>query len=487
MLQLSKKAIIIGAGIAGLSAAVRLRVKGYDVSVYDKNSFTGGKLHSFHQGDYRFDFGPSLFTMPEYVDELFELAGKNPRDYFDFTSCKEACTYFFPDGTEFTAKTEEKAFVEEAVKTFDVNQQNLEKYLANNAKIFENAGKVFLENSLHKLGTWLQPKVIKSLTHSYVLDMLKSMHTVNDKQLGDPRLVQLFDRYATYNGSSPFKASAILNSISSLEHRYGTYFPAGGMLQIPLAVTKLAKELGVQIFLEKKVEEIVYEKRKVKGIKINGEFLPADIVVSNMDVNFTFSQLMGQSNHAQKTREKSSSAVIFYWGIKKKFAKLGLHNIIFSEDYKKEFEQIFDEQKVPEDPTVYINISSKLNPSDAPEYGENWFTMINVPSNFGQSWEKEIPLLRKRVLDKISHLLNVDIEDLIEEEYIADPQLIESKTLSHKGALYGSSSNHWLSAFLRQPNFSSKYKGLYFVGGSVHPGGGIPLCLLSSKIATELI
>jgi len=425
--------------------------------------------------------------MPQYVDDLFTLAGKNPRDYFNYITCSDACKYFYNDGTIFTAKTNEAEFIKEAVQTFNIEASTLEKHFDSNAKIFENAGKVFLENSLHKLQTWMNPRVIKSMTHSYVLDMLKSMHTVNQSKLKDPRLVQLFDRYATYNGSTPFKASAILNSISSLEHRYGTYFPVGGMQNIPASVAQLAEELGVEICLNQTVEKIVHKEKKVQGVTVDGAFEEAEIVVSNMDVNFTYSKLLAEAKTSISKREKSSSAVIFYWGVGKKFPELDLHNILFSSDYKKEFTEIFEDKVAPLDPTIYINISSKHNPTDAPSNGENWFVMVNVPADFGQDWEVMIANLRQTVIDKISSRLEVDLEQLIEEEYIGDPRIIESKTLSHRGALYGSSSNHWLSAFLRQPNFSRKYQGLYFVGGSVHPGGGIPLCLLSSKIATELI
>ncbi len=484
---LTKSAIVIGAGIGGLASAVRLKAKGFSVKVFDKNEFTGGKLHTFRKGEYRFDFGPSLFTMPQYVDELFHLVNKNPRDYFSYISCNEACKYFFSDDTSFTAKTDEEAFIQEACNTFNIDKTTLEKYFHTNAKIFENAGKVFLENSLHRLKTWMSPRVIRSLTHSYVLDMMKSMHTVNEKQLQDPRLIQLFDRYATYNGSSPFRASAILNSISSLEHRYGTYFPVGGMYAIPQAVTKLAEEEGVEFYLGQEVEEILQEGNRAIGVKVNGEIYYSDVVVSNMDVQFTFERLLDMDKKSVSNREKSSSAVIFYWGVGKKFDQLGLHNIFFSEDYKKEFQQIFGDKVIPEDPTIYVNISSKHHEGDAPIHGENWFTMINVPADFGQDWDKMIGELRNQVISKLSAKLGVDLGNLIEEEYIADPRVIESKTLSHNGALYGSSSNHWLSAFLRQPNFSRKIKGLYFVGGSVHPGGGIPLCLLSAKIATEII
>jgi phytoene dehydrogenase-like protein len=224
------------------------------------------------------------------------------------------------------------------------------------------------------------------------------------------------------------------------------------------------------------------------GVKVNGNEFLSDVVVSNMDIYPTYKKLLPTIKAPNRIlkQEKSSSALIFYWGIKKKFKQLDLHNIFFTDDYKKEFTLLFDEKTVTGDPTVYIHISSKYVPDDAPEYGENWFILVNVPSNSGQDWDQLRISIRKSVIDKLSRLLDANIEDLIEEEDYLDPVRIEQRTSSHAGALYGASSNDRMAAFFRHPNFSS-VQGLYFVGGSVHPGGGIPLCLLSAKIATELI
>jgi len=178
--------------------------------------------------------------------------------------------------------------------------------------------------------------------------------------------------------------------------------------------------------------------------------------------------------------------LIFYWGIKQSFPQLDLHNIFFSENYKEEFDTLFQKKNVSNDPTVYINITSKKLSSDAPENSENWFVMINVPSNSGQNWDDIRTTARQNILSKLSRILKTDIESLIEEEEYLDPIRIEAKTSSHAGALYGASSNDRMAAFFRHPNFS-KVKGLYFAGGSVHPGGGIPLCLLSAKIVGELV
>jgi phytoene dehydrogenase-like protein len=195
------------------------------------------------------------------------------------------------------------------------------------------------------------------------------------------------------------------------------------------------------------------------------------------------------SQHPEKilVQEKSSSALIFYWGINKQFAELDLHNILFTENYQEEFDHIFNKKTIYNDPTIYVNITSKYKPDDAPAGCENWFLMINTPNNQGQNWDALIFEARKNIISKLNRLLKTDIEKYIVTENILDPRSIESKTSSHLGALYGNASNNRYAAFLRHKNFSSNIKGLYFCGGSVHPGGGIPLCLNSAKIAAGLI
>jgi phytoene dehydrogenase-like protein len=220
-------------------------------------------------------------------------------------------------------------------------------------------------------------------------------------------------------------------------------------------------------------------------VKVNDQAIFADIVFSNMDVYFTYHKLLPQIKIPKKTlsQERSSSAIIFYWGIKKEFPELDLHNIFFSDNYKEEFTFLFDQKTMYSDPTVYINISSKLAKNDAPQGTENWFVMVNAPSNCGQNWDDLIATTKKNIIAKISKRLSISLHDLIEYEEILDPRTIESKTSSYQGSLYGTASNNKFAAFLRHPNFKKNVKGLYFVGGSVHPGGGIPLCLMSAKIA----
>lgn len=481
------KVAIIGTGIGGLATAIRLACKGHEVEAFEANAYPGGKLSAFQQGAYRFDAGPSLFTMPHFIEELFELADRKLADYFDYIKTETVCNYFWEDGTSVTAFTRPEQFAEEVAQKLGVSADVLLSALHDAKRKYDLTAEVFLHRSLHKPQNYLNAATLKGILAMPTLDIFKSINAVNE-QLEHPKLVQLFNRFATYNGSNPYEASGIMTSIPHLEHGFGTFFPKNGMHSITMALYRLAKELGVQFHFGQAVTEIIIKNRRATGIRINDEQLSFDAVVSNMDVYFTYNKLMPNQAAPKKTLQqpKSSSALIFYWGIKRAFPQLSLHNILFSEDYKTEFDHIFNQKTVYHDPTVYINISSKYAPEDAPEGCENWFTMINVPSDEGQDWDKMIPEVRANTIQKINRMLKVDLATLIENESILEPRTIERKTQSHRGALYGTSSNNLMSAFLRHPNFSRQVKNLYFCGGSVHPGGGIPLCLLSAKIVSDV-
>jgi phytoene desaturase len=500
-----KKVAIIGAGIAGIASAIRLAHKGYAVSVFEANAYAGGKLSSFEQNGYRFDAGPSLFTLPHLVTELFELVGKNPADFFEYEQLNEVCRYFWEDQTRLTAWAEPEKFAQEVETVTGEKSEKILQFLKDAAFKYEVLDGLFLQDSLHKLSTWTSRKALKGYLNLPKLGIFGTMNSANEKLFKHPKIVQLFNRYATYNGSDPFQTPATLNIIPHLEYNLGAFFPKKGMVSITNSLVELAKSLGVEFYFETKVEEIIIEDRKVKGIitvarsstsrsveqsdsasrSTTSSYSKAfDYVVSNMDVTHTYRKLLPDAQHPDflLNQPKSSSGVIFYWGIKKQFPELDLHNILFSEDYRKEFKTMFEDKTIYNDPTVYINITSKHKANDAPEGCENWFVLINAPANEGQDWDKIIAETKQNVIQKIKRTLGVDISQLIECESILDPRTIESKTSSAQGALYGNSSNNRYAAFLRHANFSSKIKNLYFVGGSVHPGGGIPLALSSAKI-----
>jgi phytoene desaturase len=485
-----KKAVVIGAGIAGIATAIRLAIKGYQVEVFEANDYAGGKIAEFGQDGFRFDAGPSLFTMPQYVEELFEFAGKDPSQYFNYQKLDILCQYFYEDSSRLTAYADEEKFINEVEKLAGEGDA-IRKHLENSSRIYQISGPIFLEQSLRRLKTYLTFNAVRALFQLSKLDTSRTMHEANSSLFKDAYMVQYVDRYATYNGSDPYQAPATLNVIPHLEHHIGAYFPEKGIYSIVSCLVELAESIGVKFHYNSPVEQIVLKNKKPIGIKLKSEIIDTDIVVSNMDVWFTYHKLLSDHSHLFPkkilSQERSSSALIFYWGIKKQFPELDLHNIFFSANYKAEFEHIWQKQTIYNDPTVYINISSKFKPDDAPAGCENWFVMINVPANKGQDWDQLIKAARGNILEKLSRILKTDIADLIVNESVLDPRSIESRTSSYQGSIYGASSNSRFAAFLRHANRSSKIKNLYFCGGSVHPGGGIPLCLLSAKIVSSLV
>lgn len=453
-------------------------------------------MSAFENNGYRFDGGPSLFTMAHLVDELFTLCGENPSDHFNYQQLNTICHYFFEDGTRFQAHKSWEDFDKSLQGIASASERKaLKKQLDKAAFRYNITAPLFIEQSLHKARNFFNFKTLKGLFYTPKLNLFQSMDRENQQRVGNKYLVQYLNRFATYNGSDPYRAPALLNMIPHLEQQLGSYYPKGGMVSIPTSLYQLAVKQGVTFHFGHPVQEIIAPNRKAEGIRVlnrsSGETLTqlGDVVVSNADIYTTYNKLLPQHTAPKRTlnQERSSSALVFYWGIAATFPELDLHNILFSADYEQEFKDLFAGGAPYTDPTIYINITSKCDTKDAPAGCENWFVMINVPSHVGQDWTAITAAARKHILGKLQRILGRDIEPLIACETVLDPVLIETRTSSHGGSLYGTSSNNRFAAFLRHKNFSDDIKGLYFCGGSVHPGGGIPLCLNSAKIVAGLV
>ncbi|MFP4152585.1 MAG: phytoene desaturase family protein [Alkalispirochaeta sp.] len=486
---------VVGAGLGGLSAAIGLAGEGYRVTVYEKRSGPGGKAFTEQIGPYRFDTGPSLFTLRPVFDELFRSVGRNLDDYLTLKPLESICHYFWRNGSRLRSWSDQERLAEEFQRAFGEEPEHLRAYLAYSERIHRITAELFLTKSLHDGRTYRSGQFWSSLAQVHRIDAFRTMDAANASFFDAPHVRQFFDRYATYNGSDPYRTPGTLNIIPHVEYGIGAWAVEGGIYAVPLAMERLAGELGVTFEYGVQVERILTDSspsRRVRGVRVDGVDRPADIVVSNADVTPTYRYLLEDTDAPLYKRyrklEPSSSGLVFYWGVGKRFQELGLHNIFFSDDYRREFEQIFREGRCPEDPTIYINITSKEGaPGDAPPHGENWFVLVNAPADDGQDWAAETQRVRRAVLDRLNRELKTDIEPLIEVESTLTPPQIAEQTDSYRGSLYGIASNTRLAAFLRHPNRSTRYRGLYFVGGSAHPGGGMPLVVLGGRIVTDLV
>jgi phytoene desaturase len=486
----NKCAIILGAGIGGLATAIRLANSSFQVKILEANSSVGGKLNQYKFKGFRFDTGPSLFTLPEEFDSLFTLTNKNPADYITYEKLEIVTKYFFANGKVLQTSTNPIEFAQEANKVLGISENKVLNFLKFQEKNYNALAPIFLDNPIHKFSSFFKKKYLPALSKILNPALLFNLHSVNSIFFQNKEIVQLFDRYGTYNGSNPYQMPSLFNIISHLEHNVGAYFPKNGMYSLAESLYQLALELGVQINLNEPVLKIHNQHKRVISVETTKNKYNSDFFVSNIDISKMYCLLDVPKKKQPKSVHlpKSTSAIIFHWAINANCINLDLHNILFSENYKSEFDYLFN-KKIPfSDPTVYIYISSKINPNDAPQGCENWFVMINAPSVPENIWdENEIAKIRKIVLNKIEKLTSISLQDKILNENIITPKDLENKTGAEWGALYGAASNSPFSSFFRHPNHSIKFENLYFVGGTVHPGGGIPLCLKSAKIVSDLI
>ncbi len=475
-----------------MSAACRLAKSGFDVTVLEKNETVGGKVNSIQSGGYKFDTGASLVTMKHIFEDLFEFCGKDINDYLTFQKLEPICRYFWSDNTKFDASDNLEKTESEIEKLSTADVKNFRKYLKDSKQKYEIAERTFLSKSLNELPNLLTPKNLPDLLK---ISTLKTLDKHNKQYFKSEKLQQLFNRFATYNGSSPYKTPATFALIPFVEFGLGAWYVKGGIYQIPKALEKLAIELGAEFRYETEVEEVVIKDGKTKGVKLkNGEVLKSEIVVTNADAIETYRNLIDKNKrkiYTDKKLEKiepSCSGFVLLLGTNKKFDNLAHHNIFFSDSYKAEFEAIFETKTLPENPTIYICAASRTDKTQAPENCENLFILINAPyTSENVNWQKEKEIYADKIIEKLEKFGLKDLKNSIRFRHIITPEDFEKKYRANKGSIYGISSNGIFSAFMRVPNMAKDIENLYFVGGTTHPGGGMPLVLLSGKMATELI
>ncbi len=489
---MNKNVIVIGAGLGGLSVAVRLAARGFKVTILEKNGSVGGKVNFVEASGYKFDTGASLLTMRHVLDELFEFAGRRAEDYLDIESCEPICRYFWTDKTVFDASADLEKTAREIEKISPADAANFQTYLVDARRKFEIAERTFLAHSLNDLPKLLRPKYLKDLLAISSLDTLDAH---NKKRFASAKMRQLFNRYATYNGSSPYKTPATFSLLPFVEFGLGAWYVRGGIYNIPLALSKLARELNVEIEMNCAVEKILIENKKAVGVRLQtGETRRSDAVVTNADAIETYRNLIDERERKSFPDKKldniepSSSGFVLLLGARKKFESLAHHNIFFSDDYRAEFDALFKDLKPAQNPTIYICATSRTDATQAPDGCENLFVLVNAPcTNAKVDWEREKQPYRNLIIKKLESFGLNDLEKSIEYEQTITPADFEKTYNANRGSIYGVSSNGVFAAFLRPPNRARDIGNLYFTGGATHPGGGIPLVLLSGKFAADLI
>ena len=481
--------VVIGAGIGGLSAAIRLATAGRRVVMLEQNAAVGGKMSEIVQDGFRWDTGPSVITMRHVFEELFAAAGRRLDDYLTLRPVDPLTRYFFPDGARIDA-TRDLARMAEQIAAID--ERDVEGYLdflEYAARLHRITGPVFIYN---------QPPTPRSFLGVAPADMVRvdpwlTMDQAIRRRVRSPQMRQLLGRFATYVGASPYQAPATLSVIAHVELTGGVWYPADGIYQIAAAMERLAHELGVEIRTHTPVAEIGVERGRATAVMTTaGERIDAAAVIANVDVTTVYERLLprtiGASRRADLRRlETSCSGFVMLLGIEGEHHQLAHHNILFTRDYRAEFDAIFRRGLPPDAPTVYVAITSKSDASHAPSGHENWFVLVNAPA-LGPAfdWTTQGDGYRDKVLEMLARF-GLDVRARIRSQVILTPQEIQQMTGAWRGALYGISSNQALNAFRRPHNRCADVRGLYFAGGTTHPGGGVPMVTLSGKVAAELV
>ena len=492
------KISVVGAGIGGMSAAARLAKQGHQVTVFENSDQSGGKCRTEWFGDYAFDTGPSLLTLPAVFRDLFLKTGKRIEHVLDISPVDPAFNYNFADGSKVTFPnlSNPKTYLE-IEKSFGISaSQSWRQIIERSEKMWEASRDSFIESELTSIWPLLLRKNLINQINQ--ISPFTSLRSLSEKLNLDPHLKMIIDRYATYTGSDPRSAPAVLLTIAFVESTFGAWHIKGGIGQLSVALEQRCRDVGVDFQFKSLVTKIVVERNKVKGLVLSdGKTIKSDLVVSNSDAEYTFNSLIGNEvSSARGERRKLKSATKSLAGFSlllgldnKKSKPVGVkhHNVYFPENYDLEFDQIFT-QKVPvTDPTIYLcapKDSSMVKGADK----EAWFVLVNAPRHepeSGWDWKDGGQEYAQKIISKMDDLgLNVTNRlDFMEYRTPAD---LENYAMAPGGSIYGTSSNSPVSAFLRARN-RSKVKGLFCVGGSAHPGGGLPLVGISAEIVAKAI
>ena len=478
---------IIGGGIGGLSAAIHLAAAGERVIVFEQNAQVGGKMGELRAEGFRWDTGPSVITMPHVFDALFATAGKRTADYLTLLPAEPLTRYFYRDGTVLDATRDLPRMIAQIEQIERRDVEGYLAYLTYAARLHRITGKVFIYDTPPTPASLFKVPLRDALR----VDAMRSMDAAIRSFVRSPHLRQLLGRFATYVGASPYRAPATLNVIAHVELNGGVYYPRGGIYAIARAMARLATELGVEIRTSCAVERILVAGRRVNGVQVGSERIGVKAVIANVDVATVYEKLLPAEavSAARLGRllraEPSCSGYVLMLGVHGAHERLAHHNIFFTDDYRAEFADIFERGVPPNDPTVYVAITSKSDPEDAPAGMENWFVLINAPAlSERYDWTRDAPRYRDQVL---ATLAKFGVTLHIRAEHQLTPADIARLTGARRGALYGTSSNTPFAAFLRPHNRARDVRGLYFAGGTAHPGGGVPMVTLSGGVAARLL
>lgn len=486
-----KSVIVLGGGLGGLSAAVSLAQEGFDVSLYEKNDHLGGKLNRLEANGFGFDLGPSILTMPQIFEKLFLTSGKQMADYIPIERLDLQWRSFFPDHTTIDLYSDLTKMAQENPLLTAKDMMEYQDFLDYAKAIYAATEVGYFDKGLDSTMEILKEHgVIKALKG---FDYFSSMHDGIAKRVSHPKMQDILGYFSKYVGSSPYDAPAVLNMMSYMQHEQGIWYVPGGMHKIAEGIVNLGKELGVAFHTGCQVEKLNVVDEQIRSARLaDGTVIEADYFVSNMEVIPAYEQLLDEkpafTEKLEKKFEPASSGFVLHLGVNKEYPQLAHHNFFFSNASKENFDQNFHQHQLPDDPTIYLVNVNKTDPSQTIEGHENIKILPHIPYLQDQPFtEAEYDAFRERILIKLETMGLTDLRKHIVYENRWTPEDIQKNYLSHRGAIYGTVSDRKKNHGFKHAKHSERYDNLYFVGGTVNPGAGMPMVTLSGQQVSDKI
>ncbi|RUS30065.1 Phytoene dehydrogenase [Jimgerdemannia flammicorona] len=493
-----KHIIIIGAGVGGTATAARLGKQGFRVTVLEKNSFSGGRCSLIHHNGHRFDQGPSLYLMPKMFEETFDELGEKLTDHIELLKCQTNYKLHFQDG-ESILLSPDLAHMKTEIERFEgPGEAPFLKYLgflAESHVHYEHSMTLALKRNFEAWYEMFQPKFLPEL---FKLHLFSKIYSRAEKYFSSAKMRMAFTFQTMYMGMSPFDAPGTYNLLQYTELAEGIWYPKGGFHKVVSSLETIAnKKFGAQFRYDAPVKQIntAADGKTVTGVTLeSGEVIHADAVVCNADLVYAYNKLLPPSNYGKRIGKASftSSSISLYWGMKRKIPELDVHNIFLADAYKESFDEIFKDHTLPSEPSFYINVPSRIDPTAAPENKDTMVVLVPVghmTDAHPQDYDSLVAKARSLVLGSLLKHTGVDFAPLIDFEIFNDPRTWQAKFNLWQGSILGLSHNILQVLWFRPStkDGSGRYDNLFFVGASTHPGTGVPIVLCGARLTSDQV
>jgi len=487
---MAKKIIVIGSGFGGLAASLRLKAKGYKVTLVEKHPDLGGRARVFKKGEFTYDGGPTVITAPYLFEELFSLFNKKISDYVKIVPLDLWYRFVFNDGETFDYNGNDKSMEEQIKKFSRVDYDGYKKLVNFTEKIFDKGFTDLSDKPFNNLVFMM--KQIPSLLK---LKSYKSVYSLVSDYISNEKLRKVFSMHPLLVGGNPFSTTSIYTLILFLEKKWGIHYSMGGTGNVVKALEKLMNEENIKIIKNSEVTEILTENKKVKGVKINNsKIINCDYVICNSDppnvynnlikskenYNFLFKQKMKRMNY-------SMGLFVYYFGSKKKYNDVAHHTIYFGKSYEKHLDKIFEKKILSEDISYYLHRPSATDPNMSPRNQDAFYVLVPVPNNLSKiNWTNKGEKFKNLILDKMDKTVLPGIKENVVSDFYLTPDYFEIDLATLHGSGFSIQPKFSQSAYFRFHNQSEIFKNLYFVGAGTHPGAGMPGVLSSAKVLDKL-